>query len=57
MDDSPFGGMWHAIHHRRRRVPTVADELLARNRSFVNRISQVFLLAMGIWFLWTGFAG
>jgi hypothetical protein len=31
--------------------------LLARNRSFVNRIPQVFLLAMGIWFLWTGFAG
>ena len=35
----------------------VADELLARNRAFVNRLSQVFLLAMGIWFLWTGLAG
>lgn len=36
---------------------SVADELLARHRSFVNRLSQVFLLAMGIWFLWTGFVG
>ena len=36
---------------------SVADELLARNRAFVNRLSQVFLLAMGLWFLWTGFAG
>ena len=36
---------------------SVADELLARNRAFVNRLSQVFLLVMGIWFLWTGFAG
>ena len=35
---------------------SVADALLARNRAFVNRLSQVFLLAMGIWFLWTGFA-
>ena len=33
-----------------------ADELLARNRALVNRLSQVFLLAMGLWFLWTGFA-
>jgi hypothetical protein len=33
---------------------SVADELLARNRAVVNRLSQVFLLAMGIWFLWTG---
>jgi len=36
---------------------SVADELLARNRAFVNRLSQVFLLVMGIWFLWTGVAG
>jgi len=36
---------------------SVADELLARNRAVVNRLSQVFLLAMGLWFLWTGFAG
>jgi sulfite exporter TauE/SafE len=34
---------------------SVADELLARHRAFVNRLSQVFLLAMGIWFLWAGF--
>jgi hypothetical protein len=36
---------------------SVADELLARNRAFVNRLSQAFLLAMGIWFVWTGLAG
>jgi len=35
---------------------SVADELLTRNRAFLNRISQVFLLVMGIWFLWTGLA-
>ena len=35
---------------------SVADELLARNRALVNRLSQAFLLAMGLWFLWTGFA-
>ena len=35
----------------------VDDELLARNRAFVNRLYQVFLLVMGIWFLWTAFAG
>lgn len=36
---------------------SVADDLLARNRAFVNRLSQVFLLAMGIWFVWTGLRG
>jgi sulfite exporter TauE/SafE len=36
---------------------SLADELLARHRVFVNRFSQVFLLAMGLWFLWTGLAG
>ena len=36
---------------------SVADELLARNRAFVNRLSQVFLLVMGLWFLWTGLRG
>jgi hypothetical protein len=36
---------------------SLADELLARNRALVNRLSQVFLLAMGAWFLWTGLAG
>ena len=33
---------------------SVADELLARNRAVINRLSQVFLLAMGVWFIWTG---
>jgi hypothetical protein len=36
---------------------SAADELLARNRAAINRLAQVFLLVMGIWFLWTGFAG
>ena len=36
---------------------SVAEELLARNRAFVNRLSQVFLLVTGAWFLWTGLAG
>jgi uncharacterized protein len=33
---------------------SLADELLARHRVVVNRLSQVFLLTMGLWFLWTG---
>ncbi len=33
---------------------SVADELLARHRPFINRLSQVFLLVMGLWFLWEG---
>jgi uncharacterized protein len=36
---------------------SLADELLARNRAFVNRLSQVFILAMGAWFLWRAFSG
>ncbi len=36
---------------------SLADELLARHRAFLNRLSQLFLLAMGAWFLWTGLAG
>jgi hypothetical protein len=36
---------------------SAADELLARNRTAINRLAQLFLLVMGIWFLWTGFAG
>ncbi|MBK8598853.1 MAG: sulfite exporter TauE/SafE family protein [Holophagales bacterium] len=36
---------------------SLADELLARHRAFLNRLSQAFLLAMGAWFLWTGLAG
>jgi sulfite exporter TauE/SafE len=35
----------------------LADELLARHRTFVNRLTQLFLLGMGAWFLWTGLAG
>jgi hypothetical protein len=35
---------------------SLADELLARNRVVLNRLSQVFLLVMGAWFLWTGVA-
>lgn len=33
---------------------SVADDLLARSRAILNRLSQVFLLLMGIWFVWTG---
>ena len=33
---------------------SLADELLARNRAAVNRLSHVFILAMGAWFLWRG---
>lgn len=36
---------------------SLADALLARNRAVLNRLSQVFLLAMGAWFLWAGLSG
>jgi len=36
---------------------SLADQLLARNRMFVNRLSQVFILVMGAWFLWSGIRG
>ncbi len=36
---------------------SLADELLARHRVLVNYLSHVFILGMGIWFLWTGLAG
>jgi len=36
---------------------SLADELLARRRALLNRLSQAFILAMGAWFLWSGFAG
>jgi sulfite exporter TauE/SafE len=36
---------------------SVADQFLVRNRVLLNRISQMFLLAMGLWFLWTGLSG
>jgi sulfite exporter TauE/SafE len=34
-----------------------ADALLARNRVFLNRLAQLFILVMGGWFLWRGFSG
>lgn len=36
---------------------SAADELLARHRASLNRLSYVFLLAMGLWFLWSAVAG
>ncbi len=36
---------------------SVADELLARRRSFLNRLAQLFILGMGAWFLWRGLFG
>ena len=36
---------------------SLADELLARRRALLNRVSQVFVLAMGAWFVWTGLRG
>jgi len=35
---------------------SLADALLVRRRAAVNRLSHVFVLAMGVWFLWRGFA-
>jgi sulfite exporter TauE/SafE len=35
----------------------LADRLLAGNRAIINRLAQVFLLLMGLWFAWRGFAG
>ncbi|MBP1634433.1 MAG: sulfite exporter TauE/SafE family protein [Acidobacteria bacterium] len=35
---------------------SLADELLARRRAFVNRLAQAFILVMGAWFLWKGLA-
>jgi hypothetical protein len=36
---------------------SLADALLARHRVLLNRLSQIFLLAMGAWFVWTGLSG
>ena len=36
---------------------SIADELLVRHRTLLNRLSQVFVLMMGVWFLWVGFSG
>jgi uncharacterized protein len=33
---------------------SLADHLLSANRALVNRLSQLFILAMGLWFLWRG---
>ena len=36
---------------------SAADELLVRNRAMLSRLAQVFVLAMGMWFLWVGITG
>jgi sulfite exporter TauE/SafE len=36
---------------------SLADAFLVRHRATVNRLSQVFVLVMGMWFLWRGFGG
>ena len=36
---------------------SLADELLARRRALLDRLSRLFLLAMGAWFVWTGLRG
>ncbi len=33
---------------------SIVDELLARHRAVINRLSQVFLLVMGAWFVYQG---
>ncbi len=35
----------------------LADDLLARRRASVDRLARVFVLAMGVWFVWTGLRG
>ena len=35
----------------------LADAVLVRHRTSLNRLSQVFVLAMGVWYLWRGLAG
>jgi sulfite exporter TauE/SafE len=36
---------------------SLADELVARHRLLLNRLSQVFILAMGVRLLWRGLVG
>lgn len=36
---------------------SIADDLLARRRALLDRLSHLFLLAMGAWFVWTGLRG
>ena len=35
----------------------LADDLLARRRASVDRLARAFVLAMGLWFVWTGLRG
>jgi sulfite exporter TauE/SafE len=35
---------------------SLADAALVRHRLTLNRVSQVFVLVMGVWYLWRGFA-
>jgi sulfite exporter TauE/SafE len=36
---------------------SLADALLARHRWLLDRLARVFLLAMGLWFVWSGLRG
>lgn len=36
---------------------SLADELLARRRALLDRLSLLFVLAMGLWFVWSGLRG
>jgi hypothetical protein len=35
---------------------SLADEVIFRQRRLLNRVSQAFVLVMGVWFLWRGLA-
>jgi uncharacterized protein len=35
---------------------TMVDALLVRRRAVLNRLSHVFVLVMGVWYLWRGFS-
>jgi sulfite exporter TauE/SafE len=36
---------------------SLADDLLARRRALLDHLARLFLLAMGVWFIWTGVRG
>jgi sulfite exporter TauE/SafE len=36
---------------------SLADDLLARRRALLDRLARLFLLAMGVWFVWSGLRG
>ena len=36
---------------------SAADRFVAGRRALLNRLAQLFILAMGAWFLWRGFSG